>query len=784
LQLVPSEDLFWHREQANALFRLVVGIDDRYFDELVEPTSPSQGEFAAWQNYGRATAGHVVLQGDYNSTLVFPQHPCPLRAGPGKADRLDVGVQPVFTAAQDKNPVTDTRSPSAAADGSSIECPAEVLPMKNRGARFLLALVLIVGTFASAQVVPNKEVIRPGDNLIVEGIPSIPLAIAEQANRYTEVRSAILYDWHPVRREMLISTRFAETNQVHAVRTPGGARIQLTFFQDRISGASYEATAGNYFVFRKDVGGGEWFQYYRYDLPSGNVTLLTDGKSRNLNARFSPKGDRMVYTSTRRNERDTDVWMINPADPKSDRMLLQLQGGGWIPGDWSPDDSRFLLREELSVNESYLWLADATTGEKKLITPRGRPEKTAYGPARFSKNGKGIYLTTDEGSEFMRLAYLDLTSGEYTFLSSEILWDVEELDLSEDGRTLAFVTNDNGRSVLYVMDTATRTKEPVPNLPVGIIDSLRWHRNSRDLGFSLSSARATSDTYSLDTRTGELTRWTYSETGGLNAENFSVPALITWRSFDGRDISGWLYQPPAKFSGKRPVIVNIHGGPESQSRPRFIGNNNYFINELGVAMMFPNVRGSTGYGKTFVRLDNGMLRENTYKDIGALLDWIKQQPQLDGSKIMITGGSYGGHMTYAAAAHYNDQLCCSLPIVGITNLVTLLEHTESYRRDLRRAEYGDERDPQMREYLTRIAPMTHADQIRKPVFAVVGKNDPRVPYSESVQILDRIRQNGAPVWFLIASDEGHGYVKKKNRDFQFYATIMFVRQFLLNQPVD
>src|SRR5262249_9955808 len=305
----------------------------------------------------------------------------------------------------------------------------------------------------------------------------------------------------------------------------------------------------------------------------------------------------------------------NPADPKSDRMLLQLQGGGWIPGDWSPDNNRYLLYEELSVNESYLWLADATTGEKKLITPKGGPEKTAYGSARFSKDGKGIYLTTDEGSEFMQLAYLDLTSGKYSFLSSEIPWDVEDLDLSENGRLLAFVTNENGGSVLHVMDTATRMFKSVPNLPLGIISSLRWHRNSRDLGFSLSSARATADTYSLDTGTGEFTRWTYSETGGLNAESFSVPELITWRSFDGRDISGWLYMPPRKFSGRRPVIVNIHGGPEGQSRPGFIGNNNYFIKELGVAMIFPNVRGSTGYGKTFARLDNGMQRENTYKDI-------------------------------------------------------------------------------------------------------------------------------------------------------------------------
>ena len=202
---------------------------------------------------------------------------------------------------------------------------------------------------------------------------------------------------------------------------------------------------------------------------------------------------------------------------------------------------------------------------------------------------------------------------------------------------------------------------------------------------------------------------------------------------------------------------------------------------MGVALVFPNVRGSTGYGKTFLKLDNGMHRDDTYKDISAMLDWIKQNPQLDGDKIMITGGSYGGHMTWATATFYNDKICCSLPIVGMSNLVTLLEHTEAYRRDLRRVEYGDERDPKMREYLEKIAPLNNSEKIRKPVFAVVGKNDPRVPWTESRQMLDKLKSNGIPTWFLMANDEGHGYAKKKNQDFQFYATIMFVRQFLLGE---
>ncbi|HEX7959418.1 MAG TPA: prolyl oligopeptidase family serine peptidase [Terriglobales bacterium] len=641
----------------------------------------------------------------------------------------------------------------------------------------LIATVLLLVLPSSAQ--NNNTLVKPGDNLVVEGIPPIPLAIAEQANRYTEVREAGFFDWHPKQREMLIGTRFGDTQQVHEVTTPGGARTQLTFFPDRVLAAIFQPVSGNYFVFNKDVGGGEWFQYYRYDNGSGDITLLTDGKSRNLGAKFSHAGDHMVYTSTRRTGKDTDLWIMNPADPKSDRMLLQLEGGGWQPEDWSSDDKSILLGEGISVNESYLWRVDAASGTKTLITPRG--DRVVHDNARFSKDGKGIYLITDKDSEFRCLAYLELATMKYTFLTGALSWDVEDFELSEDGRSIAYTVNENGSSVLHVIDTATKKERALPKLPLGVITALKWHKNNRDLGFSLSWAHAPRDAYSIDTTTGQLSRWTTSETGGLNAEGFATPQLIRWKSFDGREITGFMYKPGAKFSGKRPVMIVIHGGPEGQSRPGFLGRENYFLNELGITLIYPNVRGSTGYGKSFLDLDNGMLRENTYKDIGALLDWIKSQPELDGQRIMVTGGSYGGHMTYAVATNYNDQICCSLPVVGITNLVSLLEHTESYRRDLRRVEYGDERDPKMREYLTRTAPLTNADKITKPLFAVVGKNDPRVPYSESVQILEKLRKNGTPTWFLVANDEGHGYAKKKNRDFQFYSTIMFVKQYLLQE---
>ena len=638
-----------------------------------------------------------------------------------------------------------------------------------------IALLSILSILAFAQA-PD---ILPGDNLVTDGIASIPASIAATTTRYTEYRGATLRDWHPTERSILITTRFADTSQVHQVKFPDGARSQLTFFPDRVLTASYQPTKGDYFLFLKDVGGGEWYQIYRYDLTSGDSTLLTDGKSRNLDVVWNHAGDRIAYSSTRRNGKDTDIWMMDPRDPKSDHLLVQLEGGGWAVTGWSFDDKQFALMEEISINESYVWLVNATTGEKTLLTPKDGAEKIAYSGAEFSKDGKGLYVTTDKDFEFRRLAYVDLATRQHTYLTSHIKWDVDEFELSEDGKTLAFISNEDGMSVLHLLDTATRKERAVPKLPVGVISGLRWHRNGRDLAFSIANSRLAGDAYSLDTKTGKLERWTFSETGGLNTSALPEPELVHWKSFDGRMISGFLYRPPARFTGKRPVIVQIHGGPESEFRPGFLGRNNYYLNELGITLIYPNVRGSAGYGKTFLTLDNGFKREDSYKDIGALLDWIKTRPDLDGDRIMVTGGSYGGHMTLAVATYYPEKIRCAVEIVGMSNLVTFLEHTKAYRRDLRRVEYGDERDPKMREFMERTAPLNNVQKVTHPLFIVAGKNDPRVPVGEGEQMVAALKQKGVPVWWLMAKDEGHGFAKKKNADFQFYATVRFVEEYLM-----
>ena len=633
-----------------------------------------------------------------------------------------------------------------------------------------------------AQALPAQEATtKPNDALILENIPPIPASIAERAARYTDYRTATLYGWNPQKREVLIGTRFADTVQVHQVAMPGGARTQLTFFGDRVTDASYHPHNADYFLFRKDVGGGEWYQIFRIDVASGDVTMLTDGKSRNSEFVWSNKGDRIAYASTLRNGADLDFYVVDPtAKPSALKPLTENQGGGWQVRDWSPDDRTLLVVDGISINESHLYLVDVATGAKKMLTP-ATGEKVSYDPIGFSRDGKGIYVATDKDNEYQRVAYMDIATGAQKYLNNDS-WDVEAAALSQDRELLAYVVNDNGLSTLHVIDLKTGKLRTVPKLPTGQISALHWSENNRDLGFSLNSAQSPSDVYSVDVQTSKLERWTFSETGGLPAQNFVEPKLVKWKSFDGKEISGWLYAPRVKpASGKYPVVINIHGGPEGQSRPGFLGRNNYLINELGVAILYPNVRGSTGYGKTFTQLDNGFLRENTYKDIGALLDWIGQQPDLDAKRILVTGGSYGGHMTLAVATLYNDRIACSVDIVGISNLVTFLEHTEAYRRDLRRAEYGDERDPKMRAYLESIAPMNHVKDITKPMMVVAGVNDPRVPKSESDQIVKVLEDNKTPVWYLAAKDEGHGFQKKKNADFQFYTTVLFTQKYLLGQ---
>jgi dipeptidyl aminopeptidase/acylaminoacyl peptidase len=640
----------------------------------------------------------------------------------------------------------------------------------------LAALALpLAPAFAQDAAKPAAVVPKPAA-LIADGMPDIPAELASATRPYMENRGAGFVGWHPVDKSMLIATRFGNTTQVHRVASPMGARKQITFEEEPVGGAAWSPKTGDLMLVQKDIGGNEFYQIFA--MKNGRLELLTDGKSRNGLSAWAKDGSLIAYTSTRRNGRDSDIYLMDPRNPQSNRMVAEVKGGGWSFVDFAPDKSWGLVGKYTSVQKSDFFRLDLATG---TMTPIGDHSRTvSHGGGKFAPDGT-IWITSDEGSEFERLGTLDPATGKFTPRGPAEQWDVSTFDMAEDGSFIAYTINEAGMSKLRILDVKSGKVRTVEGLPPGIIGGVEiapWG----EIGITFTSARSAADAFSVDPKTLKVTRWTESETGGLDVTQNVEPELVKVKSFDGLEVSGFLYRPdPAKFPGKRPLIMNVHGGPEAQSRPGFMGRTNYLLNELGVAVFFPNVRGSTGYGKTFVSLDNGPFkREDSVKDMGAFLDHLAKDGNLDAARFGLTGGSYGGYMCYAAAIHYADKLRANLCVVAISNFVTFLENTQDYRRDLRRVEYGDERDPAQRAKLIEISPLTRVAEIKKPLFVVTGANDPRVPASEADQIVAAVRKNGGTAWHLVGTNEGHGFAKKENADYNFWASLVFWQQYLLN----
>ena len=661
--------------------------------------------------------------------------------------------------------------------------------MRAQALAVLLATTLLLpaaGAAAQAgESLPREEAAVPvPDSITARGVPTI--AESEVANLlpYENLRSARFNDWHPSERRMLITTRFGEATQLHEVAMPMGVRQQVTFYDERVLGGGYRPGAAGQVAFAMDEGGAENYQLFLMDRAKGEVQRFSDGVHRYQPGDFSHDGRWIAYVSNARNGRDFDLYVARPDDPASERRVAELEGS-WYPTDWSPDDRRIALIQYISANLSHLWSVDVASGERTRLTPEGE-DGVFYGGGEFGPDGGSLYTVSDRGGEFQRLVRLDLASGEWTELTPDIDWDVEGFDLSDDGTLVAFVVNEDGFSRAHVRTTAGNEARPEPELPLGVASGLDFRPGSHELAFNLSWARSSSDVYSWDVDKKELVRWTESEMGGLSPESFVLPELARYPTFDEvaagerRTIPAFVYRPdPARHAPPWPVYIDIHGGPEGQERPGFQGTNNYLADRLGVAVIYPNVRGSSGYGKSYLRLDNGVHREDSVRDIGALLDWIAAQPDLDEERVMVTGGSYGGYMSLASMVFYSDRLCCGIDYVGISNFVTFLENTQGYRQDLRRVEYGDERDPEMREFLARVSPLTRAGEIGKPLLVAQGANDPRVPVTESEQIVAAVQEAGTPVWYVVASDEGHGFAKKSNSDYLRAVVMKFVAEHLL-----
>ena len=642
-------------------------------------------------------------------------------------------------------------------------------------ARFL-ALTAPIAMAAAIAPAPllAQDAPKPA-TIAVDGAPPVPVAVVDATRPYMEYRTAAFLDWNPATRGMLISTRFASVPQLHTVAGPGMARQQISFEAEPL--AAWYAPNDGTLVVRKDKGGDEFFQLYT--LKDGRLTLLTDGKSRNEFQAFSHDGQWIAYSSTRRNGIDSDLYVVNPRDPATNCLVVQVKGGGWSIDGFAPDGKGAVVRQYISIQKSNLWWLDLASGKPTPIGDHGKP--VSYAAADFAPDGT-LWVTSDEGSDYQRLGTLDPRTGKFTPRAPDVKGDVEEFSIADDGSFIAYAVNETGISKLRLLDPKTGTVRDVTALPSGVISTLKvapWGA----IGLTLSSAKVPADAFAIDPKTLAVTRWTTSETGGLDPAANVDPELVQVKSFDGETVTGFLYRPdPAKFPGKRPLIVNIHGGPEGQTTPGFKGRANYLINELGIAVFYPNVRGSSGFGKRFVGLDNGPFhREDSVKDIGPLLDRLQSDPAIDPAKMAVTGGSYGGYMCYASAIRYGDRLKAADCIVAISNFVTFLENTQGYRRDLRRAEYGDERDPKQRAQLTAISPLTSVDRLTIPLMVVTGANDPRVPKSEADQMVAAVRAKGRPAWHIVGLNEGHGFAKKENADYQFWTEIGFWKANLLGE---
>lgn len=632
--------------------------------------------------------------------------------------------------------------------------------------------LLLASLFGVAMVRAEEADPRKPAAITTENVPPVSEELMARLAQYQSVRNGDFEGWAPDGRGMLIGTRFGNSTQLHRVFEPGGRRDQITFFEEPVSGRFVPQAKDGAVLYTMSRGGDENFQINLLLPKEYRYQRLTDGKSRNELGPVRDDGSQFIFHSNRRNGRDTDLYVADTRKPDSAEMLFETDGQFWVASDWSRDGARLALAQYVSINESHPALFDVAARQLQKLPPAG-DGKVAYADLKFAPDGASVYLASDARGEFLELARYHVADQRYEWLAEDLKWDVSAIEVDKSGR-VAFTINEDGASKLFVLEGNHRR---AIDLPLGIVGSLDFSPDGEHLGFTLARPDAPADAYSVKLADGSLTRWTFSEAGGLDPARFIAPTRIAFSSFDGRMIPAYYFKPAGASREKPvPVLISIHGGPEAQYQPFFNGTTQFFLNELGMAVICPNVRGSAGYGKTYLLLDNAEKREDSVRDIGALLDWIKTQPELDASRVAVMGGSYGGYMVLASLTHFPDRIKAGVDIVGIASFISFLERTSPYRQDLRRAEYGDERDPAMRAHFQKIDPLANAEKIASALLVVHGKNDPRVPFFEAQQIADKVKAAGRTVWTVYADNEGHGFAKKDNRDYMTAVQALFLQE--------
>ncbi|HEY7888182.1 MAG TPA: alpha/beta fold hydrolase [Steroidobacteraceae bacterium] len=634
----------------------------------------------------------------------------------------------------------------------------------------LAALFLTLALEAHAEP-PSVPTHRIDGTLVFDGIPPADPTLASQVERYEEWRQATFLDWLPDG-SMLVATSFGGQSEVHRVASPLGMREQVTFGD----GSVLEARApqsGAGFVFVRQTNG--YPQLFEYSGP-GAARQLTQGNYLHGSPVWSHDGKRVAFYGTDRTGANDDIYVANIPAATRPRLAIAGSTGDWRPLDWSQDDSKLLLLNTVSPEKSALYVAQVATG---ALTPVAIPESRITA-ASFAADGVGFCLISNAQSDFEQLLYFNPITHVTRRVSADVPWDVETFAVSAGGHYVAYVVNDDGQSHLAVLDTLRNLEFKPPGLQDGRISGIGFDDKGEKLAFSYESARSPRDVYVYDVAQGTVQRWTHSEIGPLDPANLAAAQLVhypTWDRFglSRRTLSAYVYLP--RGPSPCPVLIILPGGQNlhSQFRPGWNAFIQFIVNDLGYAVIAPNVRGSSGYGNTFRALDGGRLRDDAVRDVGALLVWIGLQPGLDSHRVAVMGHAYGGFLALASLATYSDHLQGAIDVAGIANLVDFVGNSPAAERAQRAAEFGNVQDTDMRAFLDRISPLDNVALIHRPVFIVQGLDAPGSRAADSQQLVWRLRSQGNQAWYLSATDAGNDLTTPADRQAYLETAAQFLR---------
>ncbi len=546
--------------------------------------------------------------------------------------------------------------------------------------------------------------------------------------------------------------------QVWTIPAVGGFPRMVTSFDDPVGGIEWSPD-GEWIAFSLAPGGGMNTQAYLVKPDGTGLKRLTDGgKETNRLGPFRHDGKRLVLGSNRRTKTGIDAYVYDVESGRLD-LVSEIAGIGGFE-DLSRDGRRGLLNRLRYRGSNDLFLVDLATKKETLLTPHQGPGSYA---GVFSPDGNVVWMSSNGNRDKLAFARIVLSPegipGPIEIVAAREDAELQSFSIDEKGERAALVWNVAGRHELAFEDLLRMKMRAGPKLPSDLVSGLTWSRDGKLLALTVSGATSPADVFTLEASSLRFSRLTESPHPGVDLSSLASPELLTFKAHDGEPLSGWLYRPRgAKAPG--PVVLSFHGGPEGQEVPSFRADYQALVAQ-GIAVFAPNVRGSAGFGKRFVNLDNGALRVNAVKDIVSSVDAVVKAGVADPKRLGIMGGSYGGYMTMAGLVEYPDLFAAGADLFGVVNFKTFFKHTEAWMAAISKIEYGD---PDTEgEMLDRLSPLTRIDRVKAPTLVLHGANDTNVPVIEAEQVVDSLKKRGVPVEYVLFPDEGHGFQKLPNR---------------------